>query len=523
MKANILRLLLLCIFCAAACFSTGYGFSYWAGSGDILIGTFGSALLFAVCAFRFPKTASVLLLVYVLTTALYFPVGWLYGAPTFKIIGSALEADPREAGEFFTSLPLKVGLMQAAFLLFGAAVWYALKPVWPRVKYWPSAAKRHLTVLLFALLFLPPLLNFAFHDGDWQEDAVAVPLTAVGFYSDLALSPYIYWHKKRALTAQTRRPSTWTIGSVSPRYRNYVLVIGESARSDYMHAYGFPLPNTPFLSRTKGLLLDGYLSAAELTIFSLQRTLALPNAAHNNLVSLAKQAGFETVWLSNQGMLGLSENTVSGFAVRSDRTYFTRRGDHRESQSVSDNLLLPQLAHTLAQPTDKPRLIVMHLMGSHSDFCRRLDKGATQLRFQNEKLSCYVNSIAQTDRLLEEAVGMLQGTGEPYSLIYFSDHGLKHTGRGQDKTLVHGGDTRQSFTVPFAKISSDDTEHKVIKVRRSAFGFLKGFAQWTGIRAAELPQDYDFFGDTPDMPSPDNNLQKIEALPSDPISGLPEQ
>ena len=114
-------------------------------------------------------------------------------------------------------------------------------------------------------------------------------------------------------------------------------------------------------------------------------------------------------------------------------------------------------------------------------------------------------------------VKILKNKDEPYSLIYFSDHGLKHIGTGSERTLAHGGQTYESFTVPFAKISSDDTEHKVIKVQRSAFNFLKGFSQWTGIQTDELySEDYDFFSDMPDLPSDKNNLDQVNKLPKDP-------
>ena len=104
------------------------------------------------------------------------------------------------------------------------------------------------------------------------------------------------------------------------------------------------------------------------------------------------------------------------------------------------------------------------------------------------------------------------------SVIYFSDHGLKHIGGGSEKSLTHGGDTYESFAVPFAKISSDDTEHKVIKVQRSAFNFLKGFSQWTGIRTQEIETDgYDFFGSKPDLPEDSNNLREVNKFRRDPV------
>ena len=115
-------------------------------------------------------------------------------------------------------------------------------------------------------------------------------------------------------------------------------------------------------------------------------------------------------------------------------------------------------------------------------------------------------------------MSILKESSESYSLVYFSDHGLKHIDSGANRTLTHGGDTYETFAVPLAKISSDDTEHRVIKTQRSMFNFLKGFSQWTGIKAQEIPieEGYDFFGEKPDLPGNGNNLSQINSLPHDP-------
>ena len=45
-----------------------------------------------------------------------------------------------------------------------------------------------------------------------------------------------------------------------PKYKNYVLVIGESLRQDYMSVYGYPLKTTPFLDDVNGVFIDAYYS-----------------------------------------------------------------------------------------------------------------------------------------------------------------------------------------------------------------------------------------------------------------------
>lgn len=355
-------------------------------------------------------------------------------------------------------------------------------------------------------------------DADLQSDESIIPITIIGFYTDLSFAPKIYLEKRDELLEFSQKPSTWQIQSVNPKYKNYVIIIGESVRSDYMNLYGFELENTPFLSTANGLFIDGYISTAEITMASIPATLSLNNQPNNNIISLAKQAGFSTSWLSNQGMLGFFSATISSFAMRSDYVYFTQRGDWQKSAAgIKDEKLLPELKKVLQTNTNSPRLIVLHLMGSHSDFCKRLNNGIL-FDYKTKPLSCYVSTIKQTDQLISDVITLLKDNQESYSLIYFSDHGLKHIGYKNEQTLTHGGDTYESFTVPFAKISSDDTERKIIKTQRSAFNFLKGFSQWTGITTEEIPiYNYDFFGQEPDYPNKENNLEKVNRLPKDPI------
>ena len=101
--------------------------------------------------------------------------------------------------------------------------------------------------LVLALLFIPPIINVVGQFYQWRDGRI-FPITLIGFYVDLAIAPKLYWQAKREMLAQFTQAPTWHIQSVKPKYQNYVIVIGESARKDYLNAYGFNLPNTPFLN-----------------------------------------------------------------------------------------------------------------------------------------------------------------------------------------------------------------------------------------------------------------------------------
>lgn len=511
-----LKLALLLIFSFASCFAAGYAFGQATPVRDVAIGTAGTTAFLLICAFLSPRWASHLLLFFALTMTLYFSTGYLHGAPTFKIVGSLLETDNNEAGEFLATIPFSVYAMQVAFLVLGVVVWRQSKTLFQAAQQWHKKVKIYLGVL-FSILLITPFVGALGTSGTLQDYDTAIPIPIIGFYVDAVAAPQIYFERKREIAEQAAKPADWHVQSVNSKYKNYVVVIGESARADYMNLYGFQAVNTPFFNQTKGLFIDGYISAGEVTMVSVLNSLSYRHEMNNSMVTLANKAGFATYWLSNQGMLGMLSRDISIFALQSEYNYYTQRGDYKTSISTSDTLLLPELKKVLAKPESRPRLIVVHIMGSHANFCDRLTNPVA-FKLSSPSLSCYVSTIKETDKLLEDMVDILKEKGESYSLIYFSDHGLKHVGNGAEQSLTHGGDTYQSFAVPFAKLSSDDTEHKVIKVQRSAFNFLKGFSQWTGIKAAELPTDgYDFFGAQPDKPD-GTNLDRVNKLPQDPIT-----
>ena len=80
--------------------------------------------------------------------------------------------------------------------------------------------------------------------------------------------------------------------------------------------------------------------------------------------------------------------------------------------------------------------------------------------------------------------------------MYFSDHALVSARLGNNDTLLHAsraGHYRQVFEVPMLKISSDDTQHTVIRARKSGFNFMYGFAEFIGVHEKHLGQEYCFW------------------------------
>lgn len=81
--------------------------------------------------------------------------------------------------------------------------------------------------------------------------------------------------------------------------------------------------------------------------------------------------------------------------------------------------------------------------------------------------------MTQTDDLLRQLYTQLRHSGDSFSLVYFSDHGLAFKERGKAvQYLAHDDKFQQNFQVPFMVLSSDSKAHRIINARRSANDFL---------------------------------------------------
>lgn len=141
-------------------------------------------------------------------------------------------------------------------------------------------------------------------------------------------------------------------------------------------------------------------------------------------------------------------------------------------------------------------MIVIHLLGSHPNFCNRLWQNV-EFSYINTELSCYLQSIKQTDELLENIVKMLKQYARSYSLLYFSDHGLSFTGQNTHRIILRvGNKTKQNYEIPLIVLSSDDIQQQRIQFRQSSINFLYGFAEWAGIQFTNPEQFPSFWQGT---------------------------
>lgn len=458
------------------------------------------------------------LIVCALLAACYFPFGRTYGAPNFNSILSLYSSNPEEAGEMLRVFPVWYYLVSLSILGIAWLVLQSPARIFPR---WSGHHSSLLAVFLAISLVAP--LNVFYTKGTFSLLNISYPV--FHFVKDITLINMTVNAEHQRMQELATLQDNWHVIAAKPRHQVYVVVIGESVRRDALGAFGGHWANTPFMSSMNGVLFQNYLSAASSTQQSLGLTLTLVGKDQqpqyqNNIVTLAKRAGFHTYWFSNQGQLGHYDTAIASIAKRADNVQFLKNGNFI-SQDTQDTDLLKFTNGALNDNTETPKLIVYHLMGSHPKACERT-RHKYETFVNNKEISCYLYSITQTDSFLSSLNKQLQNSGKKFSMIYFSDHGLSFKERGsKSEYLSHNDQFQQNYQVPMLITSSGETRHRKIKAVRSANDFMSLFAEWSGIRSQEVVPKYRFISEqpAPQVYVTDFSLSKVnyDKLPQDPF------
>ncbi|MCP4954657.1 MAG: phosphoethanolamine transferase [Photobacterium aquimaris] len=419
----------------------------------------------------------------VLVYMIYAPIGFTFGKASYQYIASLFTTDYSETSEFMGQIPLENWFYTLAILI--SMLLFRITTQKFNINY-----TRNKTFLIIAIIAL------TFKQGPFD------------YFKNLKNSSMEVKHELTRLNTM-KQESHWGKSTLTNKsnYDTYVLVIGESMRRDYLHTYGYPVNNTPFMDSAKGVVINGLEAGGTNTIASLRLMLTKantktwqPNYALN-FIELAKSAGFKTYWLSNQGYLGTYDTPVTSIATQSDYTYFTKYGAY-DSANTSDYLLLSKLKSILqTKPEKQKRLIVLHIYGSHPSACDRIDdfnkKVITVSSNKYKYLACYVNSIAKTDDFLSKTYSLLENNykkdDDTFSLVFFADHGLSH--RMIDNQILFNNNrvSKYHYNVPLMKFSSDDTQHIKYNAFKSGLNFTDGLAYWMGINNPNITPNMDLF------------------------------
>ena len=249
----------------------------------------------------------------------------------------------------------------------------------------------------------------------------------------------------------------------------YLVVIGESLARKHLGIYGYSRDTSPRLSKQKDLLL--FTQAYSNNILTVKAlSLALTEANQYNgksyyqtlsIINILKRAGFETFWLTNQSLYGVFGRPVTVIGKEAhhvtvlnknfDAGYFEHDlfgGPSLDKAQKFDGVLVKEVEKILSKKTNKKnRVIFVHLMGNHFDYCLRyprkfsyFDKGRDNNKrsFECEDmgfLDCYDNSVRYNDFVVNGLLEALKKQAGKKGFFYFSDHGEDVCGAGEKRSL----------------------------------------------------------------------------------------
>jgi lipid A ethanolaminephosphotransferase len=234
-----------------------------------------------------------------------------------------------------------------------------------------------------------------------------------------------------------------------------VLVVGETARAESFSLNGYAKNTNPELSKQDILNFSQVISCGTATAVSVPCMFSgMPRtdydeqlASHREgLLDIAKRAGYQVTWIDNNSGCKGACDRVEQYQIPEDlKQKWCKDGE------CLDGILIDSLKQYLASiPKDdkRPRLVVLHQMGSHGPayykrapegyqpFKPTCDTNAIQGCSPAELLNSYDNTIVYTDHVLSQMINTLKEVSNYQTgLWYLSDHGES---TGEHGMYLHG-------------------------------------------------------------------------------------
>jgi glucan phosphoethanolaminetransferase (alkaline phosphatase superfamily) len=418
---------------------------------------------------------------------LYCPIGLTFGPPDLNAMTSMTYTDKAETLEFFLSISIWKWLISVSILL-SAVSCCLLKPkasfVLPRI----------LSLVSVITFFSTPI------KAAYQENIFS-PLDShyppIRFVND-AYSAYKQVNSDKSFYEKNvKKTDSWNADIKNDNYDTVVIIIGESVRRDFMSVYGFPVNNTPFMQSTPGITFTDYISSGPATVLSLTHSLYRFKDGrveyNNSIVRLLGKSGYHTNWISNQGVFGGADSPVSLAGKQAEDYHFVKNGSSNKFLYSPDEKMLPLISDALNRKGKKA--VFIHLMGSHPVACVRTN-GHYDNFFRSREESCYIQSIKNTDALLDSVHGMLGKNSGSWAMMYFADHGLQIVDKGtSEERLQHSDKYQNNYDVPLFVTTSDMAERKVITAPRSGFDLIPLITQLLGISEPSTDLQCNLFSD----------------------------
>jgi len=388
-----------------------------------------------------------------------------------SVIFIMFESNVAEAGEYMTQY--FAWWMVPAFLahtLVGYFLWTRLRPVYlPRGQAMVAAAVIMVAVVGYPLIKQTLRTGTLARGLEKFEDRIepAVPwqmLVAYRRYTEQLENMQGMLH-----SASTIAPLSNLKDTMANQPATLVLVIGESTNRQRMSLYGYPRETTPELDKLKDQLavFDNVITPRPYTIEALQQVLTFADEENPDLylstpslVSMMKQAGYKTFWITNQQTMTKRNTMLTTFSQQADEQVYLNNNRNQNAAQYDGDVIEP-FNKALADTAPR-KLIVVHLLGTHMSYQYRYpptfdkftDRQGVPAGVRDDQVptyNSYDNAVLYNDFVVSSLIKDYAKTDPNGFLLYLSDHGEDVFDSPGHKTLGRneGKPTAPMYTIPF--------------------------------------------------------------------------
>jgi heptose-I-phosphate ethanolaminephosphotransferase len=388
-----------------------------------------------------------------------------------SVIFIMFESNISEAGEYATQyFAWWIVLAFIAHTALAVFLWTRVRPVYlPRGRAMVAA-----TAIVLAIVGYPLVKQIA--TNDTLERAID------GF--ETRVEPAVPWQMIVAYRRYTQQLNNMQgmLDNVSkiPPLSNFkdsmagqpstlVLVIGESTNRQRMSLYGYPRKTTPELDKLRDQLdvFDNVITPRPYTIEALQQVLTFADEDNPDLylktpsiVSMMKQAGYKTFWITNQQTMTKRNTMLTTFSEQADEQVYLNNNRNQNARQYDGDVLEP-FSKALADKAER-KLIVVHLLGTHMSYQYRYppsfdtftDRQGVPDAVSDDQLptyNSYDNAVRYNDFVVSSLIKDYAKTAPNGFLLYLSDHGEDVFDSAGHDTLGRneGKPTAPMYTIPF--------------------------------------------------------------------------
>jgi len=388
-----------------------------------------------------------------------------------SVIFIMFESNVSEAGEYMTQY--FAWWMVPAFLahtLVGYFLWTRLRPVYlPRGQAIVAAAVIVVAVVGYPLIKQTQRTGTLAGGLEKFEDRIepAVPWQMVVAYR--RYTEQLENMQGMLHSASTIAPLSNLKDTMANQPATLVLVIGESTNRQRMSLYGYPRETTPELDKLKDQLsvFNNVITPRPYTIEALQQVLTFADEENPDLylstpslVSMMKQAGYKTFWITNQQTMTKRNTMLTTFSQQADEQVYLNNNRNQNAAQYDGDVIEP-FNKALADTAPR-KLIVVHLLGTHMSYQYRYpptfdkftDRQGVPAGVRDDQVptyNSYDNAVLYNDFVVSSLIKDYAKTDPNGFLLYLSDHGEDVFDSPGHETLGRneGKPTAPMYTIPF--------------------------------------------------------------------------